>query len=128
MVLDEPRYACVLEGNGGIHLVAAIEAEGTHEPFVGATVVASCHHVLSHGMLTARLGEGEVGQWREVVVECHVVIEILIAGDARERPVVEVLSDGQSVHDAGAAIKAGVVVGYLPGLDPLVGVTALTAD
>ena len=79
-------------------------------------------------MLTPCLGQGEVGQCREVLVEGHVVVDILVAGDARQRPAVEALGHRQAVHHAGAAVEAGVVICYFPRLHPLVGVTALAAQ
>ena len=128
VLLDQLCNAVVVESHWGIHPVTAEETAGAHEPVIArGLLVAASDKILSHGVFAARLGQGEIVANGEILVQRHVVIQILVAGDAGQGEAVKGLAHGQAVGHRGAAIETGVIVGDVTGLDPLIGVASLKA-
>ena len=61
----------------------SIERECAGEPVVGVARGIGNHDVLRERVLLPLLRERELGEWQEVLVECHVVVAILKTCDAR---------------------------------------------
>ena len=125
--LNQLADALVLKGNGRIHIVVAVKTESAKQPAICPCRCGASHDVFGHGVLFSLLREGEVRIYGEILVERHIVVEILVAGDAAYREVLIIPLNGQTVENAGAAIEAGVVVGNHVLAQLLVGVAALTA-
>ena len=108
--------------------MAAEETAGACEPVVARGVlVAADDEILSHRVFTACLSQCEIVVDSEILVQRHVVVQILVAGDARHNEVVEGLANRQTVNNRCAAVETRVVIGNLASFNPLIGVTALTA-
>ena len=83
MILDELLNAVVVEGDGGVHLVAAVKAAGTDEPVVAlGLLMATGYKVLGNSVLAACLSEREIVLDGEILVQGHVIVQVLVAGDA----------------------------------------------
>ena len=89
--------------------------------------MATRNQILGHSMLLTRLRQREVGQGSKVLIKRHVVINILITSDARQRVVGIAFLYRQTVHNCCAAIETGVVISNLPSGGILVGITTLAA-
>ena len=128
VLLDKLADAVVIEGHRGVHLVTAEETAGAREPVVARGVlVAANDEILGHRVFTACLSQCEIVVDGEILVKRHVVVQILVAGDARHDEVVEGLAHRQTINDRRAAVKTRVVIGNLASFNPLIGVTALAA-
>ena len=66
-------------------------------------------------MFADGLTQREVGERREVLVERHRIVRVLVAGDRRDAVPCGVAAHGESVADRRAEVGAGVVAGDLPG-------------
>ena len=83
MALDKLRYAIVEKSHRSRHVGAFYEAESSPEPAVMLSGRAFCNHVESECPFVAFLSEGKIVDRKEILVEGHVVVDILEAADGR---------------------------------------------
>ena len=99
------------ESHRGLHPHVAHEAECPRKPAVNPIVARANHHVLGQGVLGAGLRQREIGEGQEILIEHHLVVEVLVARDAAERAAPQIGPHGEAVAEGRAAVGAGVVVG-----------------
>ena len=98
VLLDELLDAVVVERYRGVHAVPAEETAGAGKPVVAlAPRVVADDKILGYSVFTTGLSEREVVVLGEVLIQRHVVVEILVTGDAREDEVVHCLAHRQAV-------------------------------
>ncbi len=76
MLLNKLFYAVVAECDRSAHIGAPPHGEKTSEP-VPPPGRAARHKVGGHRPLVPLLPQGEIIHRKEILVECHIVVEIL---------------------------------------------------
>ncbi len=66
-----------LECHRSVHRGVAGEAEQTAEPLVASALATAHHHILRHSPFVAPLYEGEVIDRPEILIESHLIVDIL---------------------------------------------------
>ena len=88
--LNELCDSIVKECDGGVHIAGLEKSESSGEPTVLFAHIAFGYEILGDGMLFLCLCKGEIGGGEEILVERHVVVDILVACDARKTHIVEI--------------------------------------
>ena len=113
-VLDDQLLdARAFEVHRGFHHAVAVESEGAQQPAVAPSVVRTENDVLGQGVFAPGLPEREPGFGREVLVERHLVVGVLVRGDRRDGIFRGVVAHRESVADRCAAVGRRVVIADL---------------
>ena len=102
-----------------------VEAENASKPAEFLVLVAFYQQVAGHCMLFFLLSEGEIWQWKEILVKRHIVVDILVACHSGEQEFLVLPFNCQSVEKGIAAVETRVVVVDFTGAYKFVGVSAL---
>ena len=94
MRFNQLADALVFESNRRYHIVMPVESKSAHQPAIGSVSLGARNQIFGEGMLFTLLCEREIGLCGEVLVERHIVVEVLIRGDAAERKVSEISLNG----------------------------------
>ena len=105
-----------------------VESECPSQPVYRFVAVPFDNDVLRNGMFLTDLRHGEVGEREEVLVERHVVVDILVAGHSGHHYIVVFPTYGQSVHYRVPAVEAGVVVVDFTCVGRFVSISPLTYE
>ena len=79
------------EGYRGIHAAVAPESEQAGQPAVFSRLRPACHEIAGECPFAAFLPEGEIWIGGEILIQHHVVVEILHAEDRRKGDVAELV-------------------------------------
>ena len=113
-VLDDQLLdARAFEVHRGFHHAVAVETEGAQQPAVAPSVVRTENDVLGQGVFAPGLPEREPGFGREVLIERHLVVGVLVRGDRRDGIFRGVVAHRESVADRCAAVGRRVVIADL---------------
>ena len=110
---DQLLDARAFEVHRGFHHAVAVETEGAQQPAVAPSVVRTENDVLGQGVFAPGLPEREPGFGREVLVERHLVVGVLVRGDRRDGIFRGVVAHRESVADRCAAVGRRVVIADL---------------
>ena len=129
MILNELPDSGIEECHGGMHVEMLVEGERPGEPRPGSDRLPALHHkILRKGMLPLFLGEGEIRLRKEILVERHVVVDILPGSYGGEIHLLPVVAYCKAVVEHQAVVEACVVVAYLAGLLELIGIPSLAEE
>ena len=111
---DQLLDARAFEMHRRLHRAAAVEPERPEQPPVAASVARAEHHVFGDGVFAPGLFEREIAQGREILIEDHRVVGVLVGSDRRNGEFFGVVAHRESVADGRPAVGAGIVVADLP--------------
>ncbi len=124
IVLDQMGYAILLECHRRVHAVVLVKAESTGQPAVASRRAAQ-HQVLGDALLVLTLGESEVALRQKVLVERHVVAQIVESGDGGKGESGTIPTHCDTVSDTAATVEHWVVIVDLARLGRGIGISAL---
>ncbi len=107
------------------HIATTIKAECTAKILVAA-LITLYDKILRKRPFMALLRQRKVVLWQEILIERHVVIDILKPCNRRNRYIVSKPAHRQSVDNRRSTIKASVIIVYLTGFIRCIGIAALT--